>query len=164
MTVQLPMDMRGRCVMCDGPGPLTDEHVISKNVRKQLPLLSAVTETFAGITSKPRNVLHLVLKKAVCAKCNGGWMSDLEDDVVAAIGFQFANAVTTRIDPSQQERIATWAIKTALLIEMHTSARGKGTYVPIDNVRWLAEHHTPPPRARVWMAGVNSQMKRLAWT
>lgn len=143
---------------------MTDEHVISKGIRKRMPLRSKVTETFAGKKSGPRDVLHLVLKKAVCETCNHGWMKELEDDMLATIGNLFAIPVSTTLDPSQQERIATWAIKTALLIEMHTSIRGEGSYVPVDNLRWLAEHHSPPPRARVWLAAIDSQSRRLAWS
>jgi hypothetical protein len=150
--------------MCDGPGPLTDEHIISKTVRKQMPLLSSVTSTFAGHTTKPKNVLHMVLRRAVCETCNGGWMRELENDLVKIMGPQIANPQRTTLDPSQQERIATWAIKTGLLIEVWTGAKGRGLYVPTDNLRWLAKHHTPPAFAQVWIAGIHSEMKRLAWS
>lgn len=164
MTVDLPTDLRGRCVMCDGPGPLTDEHVISKTVRKQMPLLSNVTRTFAGHTSKPMNVLHIVLRKAVCSSCNGDWMRELEEDFVAIVGPRIAKPERVLLDPAEQERVSTWAIKTGLLLEVWTSAQGRGSYVPTDNLRWLAAHHTPPAFAQVWMAGIHSQLRRLAWS
>ena len=164
LTVNLPAELVGRCVMCGGPGPLTDEHVISKTVRKQMPLLSSVTRTFAGHTTKPMNVLHMVLRKAVCKPCNGGWMGDLEADLVKIMGAQIADPQRTTLNPSEQERVATWAIKTALLLEVWTSSKGRGSYVPTDNLRWLAAHHTPPAFAQVWMAGIHSEMKRLAWS
>lgn len=150
--------------MCDGPGPLTDEHIISKTVRKQMPLLSSVSRTFAGHTSKPMNVLHVVLRKAVCETCNHGWMRDLENDLVRIMGPCIANPERTTLNPLDQERIATWAIKTALLLEIWTAAQGRGSYVPTDNLRWLATHNTPPAFAQVWMAGIHSDMKRLAWS
>jgi len=150
--------------MCGGPGPLTDEHVISKTVRRQMPLLSGVTRTFAGHTSRPQNVLHIVLRRAVCPNCNGGWMHQLEDDFVALVGPKIARPEEMVLDPAQQERVATWAIKTALLLEVWTCAQGRGSYVPVDNLRWLASHQSPPAFAQVWMAGVDSRLKRLAWS
>ena len=50
--------------MCGGVGPLTDEHIISKTVCKQMPLLSGVTRHSAGRIASPTNVLHIVLKRA----------------------------------------------------------------------------------------------------
>ena len=57
-----------------------------------------------------------VIVKPVCAKCNGGWMSRLERDVVGFFGASFRGDDAVILDPSRQERLATWATKTALLL------------------------------------------------
>lgn len=163
MKVQLPQGFKGSCVMCGGRGPLTDEHAISRTVRAQLPLLTKVVETFAGQSKSPVNVVHAVIDNCVCGPCNNEWMSKLETDFVRIMGSHIANPKITMFDPSEQERVATWAIKTALLLEIYVTALGQGAYVPTDNLRWLAEHNSPPPGSRVWLAGVESQMKRAAW-
>jgi hypothetical protein len=164
MKVRLPAEMQGACVMCGGPGPLTDEHVISRTVRKQLPLLTPVVQTFAGISQRPTNVLHAVVADCLCGPCNNEWMSRLETDFVRIMGSHLANPRIVMLNPSQQERVATWTIKTALMLEIYTMCCGKGAYVPTDNLRWLAKHESPPPGSRVWLAGVESNMKRAAWS
>ena len=148
--------------MCRGAGPLIDEHVISKTVRKQLPSTARITGTFAG-RSKTRGVLYCVIRKSVCHTCNRGWMRELEDYVVETIGPEIGSADRIRLDPLACERLATWAIKTGLLLEFSTSLHGNGAYVPTDNLRWLARHRTPPPRSKVWIAGIEYG-RRYSWS
>lgn len=148
--------------MCDNAGPLTDEHIISKTVRKQLPLSARITTTFAG-RNKTRGVLYCVIRKSVCEHCNTGWMRQLEDFVVDTVGPEIGSADQVTLDPSVCERIATWAIKTGLLLEVWTGLHGHGAYVPNDNLRWLAKHTSPPPRSRVWIAGVDYR-HRYSWS
>jgi hypothetical protein len=149
--------------MCGGPGPLDKEHIISKTVRNQLPPAQKITYTFAGETSKPWNVLHCVLKRAVCKGCNAGWMRDLENDFVAIVSTRIAEPDLFTISPDECERLATWAIKTTLLLEIWTDAMGQGSHSPEDNRRYLATHKTPPPRSKVWIAGIDYK-QRYAWS
>lgn len=141
--------------MCDGPGPLTDEHVISKTVRKQVPAIGKIRQVFAGQIGRQMNVVHMVLTRAVCETCNGGWMRELEDDLVLNLGPQMSSARYVCLNPLQQERTATWAVKTALLFETYASIKNIGAYVPTDNLCWLAEHHSPPPGCSVRLATVD---------
>jgi hypothetical protein len=90
-------------------------------------------------------------------------MRELEDFVVDAIGPEIESPARLRLDPATCERIATWAIKTGLLLEFWTSLHGKGAYVPTDNLRWLAKHHSPPPRSKVWIAGIEYG-RRYSWS
>jgi len=84
-------------------------------------------------------------------------MSQLETDVVAILGPHFANPSIIQLDPSQRERLATWATKVAMLLCAYDVSLGEGAFIPMDVVRWLGEHHSPPPKTKVWMGGVLSE-------
>jgi hypothetical protein len=154
--------------MCGGPGPLTDEDVISKTVRKHIPVLGQIQQMFGGVArGRPLNVMRMVLADAVCGPCNNVWMSQLENDLTDNLGPQFTSTRAVRLDPSQQERTATWAIKTALLIETFTNIAGdgeSGAYVPTDNLRWLAAHRSPPPGCSAWLAAIDIGTKFPSWS
>lgn len=109
--------------------------------------------------AKERNVLHVVLKKSVCKICNGGWMGRLETSFLGIFSNQLAKPVLRRLDPIMQERVATWAAKTALLLMLYTefSSLGSSGYVPDDNLRWFYDHQNPPslpPGTKVWIGTV----------
>lgn len=151
--------------MCGSTDTLTDEHVISKTVRKQLPLLSLVRRIYQGRRSGGRQVLHVVLTKAVCKQCNGGWMAQLETDFVDLLGPQLRNEGAVRLNPSSAERVATWAVKTGLLLQLYSIALGgNNAWVSENNLRWLKDHVSPPPGAEVWMGRYNAENKQLHWS
>jgi len=116
---------------------------------------------------RPSNVIHVVLRNAVCARCNNRWMSDLEKSFVNTLGTQLSTPKARRLDPSQQERIARWAVKTALLMTLWTSVQSPtatqfGYYVPDADLRWFPNNTTPPPRTRVWIGAVHDPGHRAA--
>jgi hypothetical protein len=138
--------------MCGSSKDLTDEHVISKTVRRQVPGVKLVWRTYRGRRSRALQALHVVLKDAVCRTCNGGWMKELEDDFVALLGPQIRAEGGLALNPAASERAATWAVKTGLLLEIHHSGLGDSdTFAPTNNLRWLADHRSPPPGAEVWI-------------
>ncbi len=113
--------------------------------------------------SKPTNVLQVVLKDAVCLTCNGGWMSLLEKAFVKTLGTQLSTPTPVTIDLSQQERVARWATKVALLLQLYTGTQeSSGHYVPPDNLKWLARHSVPPPGTRVWIGALRNPGRELA--
>ena len=109
--------------------------------------------------AKQRNALHVVLKDSVCGGCNNGWMSQLEISFINVFRAQLSRPSQCHLDPLMQERVATWAVKTALLLMIYTesSGMGPGGYVPKDNLRWLYENQDPPslpPGTKVWLGTV----------
>ncbi len=161
MKVMLPEPYKGRCVFCGRSDDLSNEHIISKTVRKLQPKTANVT-TVVGVQKINRDsTLNIVLEKAICMTCNGGWMRELEDDFVRILGTQLSLPVEVRVDPANQERIATWAIKVALLMQLFTSTRAnqeRGHFIPGSHLRWLWKHQKlsgPPPGTRVWIGMVN---------
>lgn len=161
-SVYLPPRFQGSCFFCGGPGPLTDEHIVSETVRDQIPLASGVRRIWGPHVSREHENLYVVLKDAVCEACNGGWMSGLETGFVAILGRQLTDLTTTiDLTADQQELIARWAVKVALLLCAYDEATTHEMFIPIDDLRWLAEHTTPPDLARVWMGALETE-NRLA--
>ena len=87
-------------------------------------------------------------KRIVCAECNGGWMSRLESDVKPLIAPAILGEQTT-FDIEQQGLVATWAVKTALMLE-HTHPRGQLT-MPTVAYDYLYRHRLPPPNECVFL-------------
>ena len=54
---------------------------------------------------------------AVCASCNNGWMNDMEQAVQPFLGSMLRSAALTRLHPSRQSALASWAVKTAFMFQ-----------------------------------------------
>jgi hypothetical protein len=166
VTIWLGPPYQGRCLFCHGTkGGLNDEHVISRGIRRKMPVTTGVQAVSAlEPVGRPRNVLHIVLKNAVCkTTCNGGWMSGLEKSFVKTFGTQLSAPTPRRLDPSQQERTGRWAVKTGLLLALWTGVQNPPYYVPDDHLRWLPRHTMPPPGTRVWLGAVHNPGSRIAY-
>jgi hypothetical protein len=127
--------------------------------------------------------------RAVCKECNTGWLSTkLENKVSKWTKHKLADltkgAPQLIFDPSQRELLASWAVKTALMITLALSEfRSKDIeplLVPQRHFDWLYAHREPPtgepipppPGTTVWMFAANIQpsgpvgtivRKMLAW-
>ncbi len=105
--------------------PLTEEHVwpiwVSKLLRRKYG-----SDHFVHIRSTGNNTSGLwkapVLKvttKSVCDKCNNDWLSGFENDVIKPIASPLIlGEPIDIIKPADQERLAAWAYKMALLLEV----------------------------------------------
>jgi len=89
---------------------------------------------------------------------------NLQADFVALFGPYLASPACVRLNSREQERVATWAVKVALLLEIYTEALGHGAYVPVDNLRWLADHRDPPPGTCVWLTGLHTENQHVHWS
>jgi len=109
------------CWMCPTRGaPKTNEHVFGRWIIKRLPLETLVFEPHRagplGIDySDARGPMPLEQLKVgrVCAPCNGGWMSALEADADRILF-----GADRALDTSDTQRLAHWAIKTAVVLNV----------------------------------------------
>lgn len=149
------------CVFCGATGSLSTEHVVPKWVRKALQISEPVREysgsTYVGAAETLAIVFH-----EVCVRCNSGWMESLETATRPVLGpllLGAAPGTSHPLDPGQQAIMATWAVKTSLLLAL-SKFRGKDhSWIPVSTLQWLHEHHDsrmPPPGARVWMSGLST--------
>jgi hypothetical protein len=70
-----------------------------------------------------------------------------------------APGAVNRFDPGQQAILATWVVKTALLLALGKFRGTSHGWVPRTTVRWLYDHRAlrrPPPGTRVWMGGLKA--------
>ncbi len=85
----------------------------------------------------------------VCATCNHGWMSDLENEG-APILTPMIEGRPQGFDIERQVLVSTWVAKTALTFDQAMPLDRRS--MPLEYCRWLYEHRLPPPGARVCLA------------
>jgi hypothetical protein len=149
-----------RCLFCGSTG-LTREHVIAKWLRQELRTQGWVYEQRGTGKARKWNALAVVLPR-VCHRCNNELLADLEDRAKPILGPLLhggSGSAPILIDPSQQATLATWAVKTSLLLTIRSFEGEAAGWVPADNLQWLYDHRgadQPPPGAHVWMFGVDA--------
>ncbi|MFJ4029981.1 hypothetical protein ACIPWF_21795 [Paenarthrobacter sp. NPDC089989] len=109
--------MQISCIFCGVTGPLTREHVFGQWVSKTGLDLRPVQHR-AGPNNGLRRDLgkqppYRLKVKNVCATCNNGWMSKLEDAAQRVLT-PFILGKSGTIERDEQHLVAMWAQKTAL--------------------------------------------------
>ncbi len=132
-----------------------------KWVRKVLQIREPVKK-FSGTTYVGAAETLAIVFHEVCVRCNTEWMESLERDASPVLGpllLGAAPGMSRVLDPDQQAILATWAVKTSLLLTL-SSFRGQDYgWIPVSTLQWLYQHHDarmPPPGTRVWMAGFST--------
>ena len=152
------------CVLC-GPtdNGVTREHVIPQWARRSFDIQGLVT---VDVRDEPGELhqrigtiqhLNITLGHAICRDCNSVWLSRLERQVRPFLAPMAVSAKPATLDPGHQALMATWGVKTALLLEMairqmYPDRRPvEGYLASSPELRWLREHREPPPRSLVWL-------------
>jgi hypothetical protein len=117
--------MSDSCVFC-GRTPVTKEHLWPDWLRREAGLrggfefrieqdADAVETRDVRFTRPP----FTQVVRAVCATCNGGWMSKIEANAKPILqDLIYANGTT--LDPDAQRKLATWAfLKACVFEELH---------------------------------------------
>jgi hypothetical protein len=130
-----------RCAFCGLSGRMTKEHVWPQWLRQLAGELEPVrfahtagfersaADAFREIRTvtvqQPGSVLNLVAR-AVCARCNSGWMSRLEERVrpllLGLVEAAYTGAPLV-LAPAQAAAVAAWAVKTAWMREFTSPSR-----------------------------------------
>jgi len=107
-------------LFCPNPAN-TLEHVWPDWILKSLKAAQPIRHT---IGKKPPFYVNNpeVKVRAVCKKCNEGWMSDLETLNRPLIG-ALMHDLSAPIDATQQANLAKWTIKAAMLIDVMNRQR-----------------------------------------
>ena len=98
----------------------------------------------------------------VCVKCNTGWMEALETAAhpdLEPLLLGAAPGTSRQLNPDQQATLATWAVKTSLLLVLSKFRGQPYGWIPVSTLQWLYQHQDrriPPPGTRVWMGGLNT--------
>jgi hypothetical protein len=92
--------------------------------------------------------------KWVCEACNCGWMSVLENQAKQVLT-PMIGGESTRLDQADQLLVATWAVKTAMVLEF---INGETVAATREDRHWLRERRSPPPgmmaRAAKYVGGI----------
>jgi hypothetical protein len=92
--------------------------------------------------------VELAVVKAVCANCNGGWMSAIEANAKPILQ-DLIYAKGGVLDPDDQRKLATWAfLKACVFDELHPNERA----VPAEHRRRLYTYkHPPAAGVAIWL-------------
>lgn len=93
-----------------------------------------------------------VVVKCVCAGCNNGWMSVLEEEARPTLTALIAGK-PRELDVTEQTTLATWGTKTAMMLDFHQEK-------PLVRSREHAEFYAtrlPPRNAHVWLASYGAE-------
>src|SRR5215204_5005480 len=117
--------MSNTCVFCGGT-PTTREHMwpdwLRRTAEIRQPFNYRIEQEANGVetrdisfTTPPFNQVV----RAVCANCNGGWMSAIEASAKPILeDLIFAKGRT--LDPDEQRKVASWAfLKACVFDELH---------------------------------------------
>lgn len=153
---------RKRCIFCGRPGKITKEHLFADWLRKYFPRDASTTHTTAHIFW-PKSFIskqpiddrqtrqgHPGSKKirAVCRDCNNRWLSQLETWAKKAIP-RLMTGERCNLVPSGQTKLATWAVKTAMVAERF---KPHDSSIPQNERTWLRDNLRPPDNWFVWIA------------
>lgn len=136
------------CVFCGGT-PLSEEHAIPQWVSELLPGEGPYTHRRAGANAEIRTWRHPTLLqltiRRTCVKCNSEWMSNVESssrDLIARV--MLGN--TADWDREAQTVVATWAYKTALMLDFV----GVHRTIPAEHYSEFYETRVPVRSCRIW--------------
>jgi hypothetical protein len=151
------------CALCGATAvQLTDEDVIPKWALRAFGVQAPVTIQIREEGGSPQAVgkrrnLKLVLESGLCQQCNTVRLSQLENKVKPILAPMAVECRPTSLDANSQRLLATWAVKTAFLVELalrqqHPGARPVEGYVASPpEIAWLFAKLEPPPRSLVWL-------------
>ncbi len=157
------------CVFCGGK-PLTKEHIWPKWARRKLtstaqepywkerlvgPLSHVPQVTATGGEGRAyaeqhsAAPLYSMTTRSVCASCNGGWMSQLEEEARPILEAMLSRHGRT-LHEDGQRILAAWAVKTALTFQQTLSPDRR--LFPASDYSTLRESHEPSSMTRVWLS------------
>lgn len=148
------------CVFCRRDVRLTAEHVFAQWMQPWLddPDGRSGTHTRATILPGTDSDEHMhagrpatLTVRSVCAECNNGWMSQVEDRAQPFIETMLRGHARTYYDDGRT-RLATWLVKTALVAGSKFEPRLDPAFY--DDL-WVTRR--PTDRTLVWLAATNDR-------
>ena len=132
------------CIFC-GMAPVTAEHILPRWLSEYLPVRMRVRRTGSDHPStqwRERGVGQRT--RAVCATCNNGWMSVIEQEAKPHL-VRLLKGSPTLLNRDAQAAVATWAFKTSCVM----STTRRPNLVSRDQLEVLWNRHRPPAEIEV---------------
>ena len=124
---------KGRCIYCDEPGKLSDEHIFPKWLQEQFPKRHSMTvhtltrpeQNESPVDAKMQE--RIAVRKAdpydiqvrnVCEGCNNGWMSELQNLTKPLIE-EIATGHLRDLSDEERTIVARWAAMTSISLQSH---------------------------------------------
>ena len=171
-----------KCPFCGSSGKITKEHVWAKWLRgtpggtrlldgnprrgrRFLNVQSVPTIGDQGVyepTVANREFLHELLPEVtvpVCAQCNNGWMSDLENRARKILHPLVMEGKSINLSNDEAELLAVWALKT--LMAYATTRTTLLNPFSENDYRNLAQHRSVPRTARIWTFTADSRWSHV---
>lgn len=145
-----PSQGRRICVFCGGT-PVTTEDVFAKWIQRYLGRRQTVTlvgSPDTGVQRQFPNLSYTAKAKVVCARCNNGWMSALEEEAGALLRAMFTEHITMQLASESQILLARWAMKTALMLQFTQKLHG----LPDTVYREFHAIQRPPAKCLIYLA------------
>lgn len=132
------------CVFC-GARPVTREALIPKWLRKLLKERTGAA--FDRTPGRKPWVMSLLttVRRQVCAACNNGWMSELENEAKPVLTPMLLDE-TSVLSPRQQVTLAKWAMKFVMV-----ASAGTDTF-PTESYERFRNHRLPLRGTAIWTA------------
>jgi hypothetical protein len=143
----------GRCAFC-GDTEVTDEHVWPKWISRKL---GGRHGFIIASPHGPRLRRHLGMTAPVCMACNNRWLSVLEKDVQPILG-PLIFGKERSLPPDEQRLLATWAVKTALMLDLGSDR----PIIPTGFYHDFRLRRGPLPNYLVWI-GAYRDWHYAAW-
>jgi hypothetical protein len=146
--------MARTCVFCKGT-PVTNEHVWPEWAGALLRTISSDPRPFrlGGLGKGWQTAKFDSKVKRVCGKCNNEWMSELEgraQPILTPMILGQQRAII--LSPADQQILARWAFKTALMSEFASPKQEVG----IRTYEGFYQHRRPPDQCVIWTAAYST--------
>jgi hypothetical protein len=102
-----------------------------------------------------------VTVRTFCGGCNNGWMSQLEADMRPLLR-DLVQGHPVVMSPLQQERVAAWVHKTALVLSL--TNRSGYQYFTAEDYSTFHAHRCPPAGTQIWLAAYDGPQQWTTWT
>lgn len=145
------------CIFCGGQASTKEDAWPPQWMTRRYPSseLAHVEAERGGISLKPwRDANPNIRVKRVCASCNNGWMSSLEDAASKIISPLF-NPRQQKINARSLPLLAAWAVKTAMVLE--SLVPENSWFYSEPERKQLRLTKTPPQQSFVWLAACVEQ-------
>jgi hypothetical protein len=154
----------GRCVFCGNTG-MTKQHIWPDWMKNVLPRAESTTTRhqinfdypdsgapFDKVALRPQLAFKQghagTLKiRRVCASCNGGWMSRLEQEAKPILT-PLLLGHTKALNRQHQDIMSAWISMTVMIMDLDDPSN---ECIPFDQRAYTMENLEPPPRWRIWI-------------
>ncbi|SRR6266446_3354855 len=135
------------CLFCDNPAG-NKEHLWAAWIHKRKDF-GPLKVTIGGSPQEIRNDPEQKID-TVCAPCNNGWMSALENKSKPTIACMFED-LTIPLDHQQQTVLSNWAVKTAMVLDSIKNTETNPHFYLKPETIIFRKQRIIPDRIRIWI-------------